>query len=157
MVVNRDAASLRKAAACRKVWLDAPKGDRESLVRAVREQREALLDALDGAPGAVLLLGLGGCTGSWAGPEVAGLLREAGRRLLAFAAMPFDFGGQERRARAEHACGLLEAAAHRVIRIENQRLIQEAPHGASMQEAFSMVDREIADMCNPDFSRRRSA
>lgn len=60
------------------------------------------------------------------------------------AAMPFDFEGQERRSRAEHAYELLEAAAHQVICIDNQRLIREAPSGASMQEAFGMVADAIA-------------
>ncbi len=121
-----------------------PKARQRKSVPPCNKPGGELLAAVRHAGVAVLLLGLGGCCGSWAGPEIEGLLRNVGCQVLALAAMPFNFEGQERMARAEHVYGLLEAAAHQVICIDSQRLIRGAPRGASMQESFGMEADAIA-------------
>ena len=143
LAVSREAASLAKTYADFKVMLNTRKYGMRAMCAAVHAVRHEILAAVRDAPVAVLLLGLGGYTGSWAGPEVARVIRESGRRVLAFAVMPFAFEGPDRRERAERALDVLEAVVDQVRCIENQRLIEKFARGTSMQDAFGMVDDAI--------------
>lgn len=78
-------------------------GDPEVARRAATESAGEIRRLIRGARLLVMVVGLGGGTGSGAAPMLAQMAKEAGLFLVTVAVMPFAFEGRRRRAQADAA------------------------------------------------------
>lgn len=111
--------------------------------RAAADATGELRALLEGYAVVVLLVGLGGGTGSGAAPAVARLAREAGAFVLALATLPFLFEGPRRYQVARRSLATLQESADAVILVSNQRLSEWVPDGTPLQTAFQMTDHFV--------------
>ena len=118
---NTDLQALRKTAAASKLQIGGrlTKGlgagaDPDVGRNAALEDQEKLSQIVQGADMVFLAAGLGGGTGSGAGPVIAKLAAESGALTVAVVTKPFDFEGKKRMRQAERAAReLREEAARR--------------------------------------------
>ncbi|MCX7817613.1 MAG: hypothetical protein N2652_00100 [Kiritimatiellae bacterium] len=111
--------------------------------RAATEVLGELREMMHGFAVVVLLVGLGGGTGSGAVPVVARAAREAGAFVLALATLPFMFEGPRRNQVARQSLAALQAAADVVIAFPNQRLAEWVPDGTPLQQTFQFADHVV--------------
>ncbi|HMB56341.1 MAG TPA: cell division protein FtsZ [Arenimonas sp.] len=104
--------------------------------QAALEDRERILEALDGADMVFITAGMGGGTGTGAAPVVAQLAKERGILTVAVVTKPFPFEGRRRMQVALK--GIEELANHcdSLITIPNEKLITVLGRDATMMQAF---------------------
>ncbi|MFT3806914.1 cell division protein FtsZ [Arenimonas sp.] len=104
--------------------------------QAALEDRERILEALDGADMVFITAGMGGGTGTGAAPVVAQLAKERGILTVAVVTKPFPFEGRRRMQVALK--GIEELANHcdSLITIPNEKLITVLGRDATMVQAF---------------------
>jgi cell division protein FtsZ len=144
---NTDLQALRKANAGTKVQIGVrlTKGlgagaDPEIGKNAAIEDQEKLAQILKGADMVFIAAGMGGGTGSGAGPIIARLAAEAGALTVAVVTKPFDFEGKKRMRQAERAARELRDHVDTLITIPNQRLLSFVEPGTSLSDAFQTAD-----------------
>jgi cell division protein FtsZ len=144
---NTDLQALRKASAPAKLQIGSrlTKGlgagaDPDVGRNAALEDQEKLAGALKGADMVFLAAGLGGGTGSGAGPIIAKLSTEAGALTVAVVTKPFQFEGKKRMRQAERAARELRDHVDTLITIPNQRLLSFVEHQTPLNEAFKIAD-----------------
>ncbi|MCE2944314.1 MAG: cell division protein FtsZ [Lysobacteraceae bacterium] len=104
--------------------------------QAALEDRERIMNALDGADMVFITAGMGGGTGTGAAPVVAQLAKEMGILTVAVITKPFPFEGRRRMQVALK--GIEELAVHcdSLITIPNEKLITVLGRDATMVQAF---------------------
>jgi cell division protein FtsZ len=107
---------------------------------AAIEDREEILQALDGADMVFITTGLGGGTGTGAAPIIAEIAREAGALVVAVVTKPFAFEGRRRRQQADEGLAALRQVVDTVITIPNDKLLHTVEKGTPLAEAFQMAD-----------------
>ncbi len=107
---------------------------------AAIEDREQILQALEGADMVFITTGLGGGTGTGAAPIIAELARESGALVVAVVTKPFPFEGRRRRLQAEEGLAALRKVVDTVITIPNEKLLHTVEKGTPLAEAFQMAD-----------------
>ena len=144
---NTDLQALRRASAPAKIQIGSrlTKGlgagaDPDVGRNAALEDQEKLAGALKGADMVFLAAGLGGGTGSGAGPIIAKLATEAGALTVAVVTKPFLFEGKKRMRQAERAARELRDHVDTLITIPNQRLLSFVEHQTPLNEAFKIAD-----------------
>lgn len=132
-------------------------------------EREQAREALAGADLVFIVSGLGGCTGTAVAPELATLAREIGALVVAIVTFPFSFEGQRRSATAAAGVERLNEAAHTVIVIRNDRLLEgnggELPFHETYRQAHDIWYKSVqgiselvnrAGLVNVDFADVRA-
>ena len=113
--------------------------------KAAAEDRDRLAEMLHGADLVFIAAGLGGGTGSGAGPVIAQLAREAGALTLGFVTLPFEFEGDRRCEQAAAALGEFKRAADAVVCVPNDRLFEMAGERATVLDVFRTSDDLLAE------------
>ena len=113
--------------------------------KAAVEDRDRLSEMLHGADLVFVAAGLGGGTGSGAGPFIAQLAREAGALTLGFVTLPFEFEGERRGEQAAAALSEFKRAADAVVCVPNDRLFEMAGERATVLDVFRMADDLLAE------------
>ncbi|MYE38379.1 MAG: cell division protein FtsZ [Candidatus Spechtbacteria bacterium SB0662_bin_43] len=108
--------------------------------RAAEESRDDIQEAVKGADMIFVAYGLGGGTGTGAGPIIAELARESGALTVAVVTRPFGFEGAQRMRIAEEGLNNLQDHVDTLITINNERLLQIIERNTSLPEAFRIVD-----------------
>lgn len=108
--------------------------------KAAEESQEELGELMKGADMVFITCGLGGGTGSGAGPLIADIARESGALTVAVVTKPFDFEGQQRKQIAEAALDEMAERVDTIITIPNERLLQIIDKKTSLLDAFHTVD-----------------
>ncbi|MDP3985180.1 MAG: cell division protein FtsZ [bacterium] len=108
--------------------------------RAADENQNDIRDALKGADMVFITCGLGGGTGTGAGPKVAELAREVGALTIAVVTKPFAFEGNQRRQIAEKGHAEFAEFVDTVVTIPNDRVLQIIDKKTSLVDAFDTVD-----------------
>ena len=93
----------------------------------------------------ILVVGLGGGTGSGAVPVITRIAREAGSLVLAMVAMPFAFEGKKIAKVAEESLKRIRTHADAIIRIPNERLIDRADADLPVEQAFARSHQVMMD------------
>ncbi len=108
--------------------------------QAALEDRERIVEALDGADMVFITAGMGGGTGTGAAPVVAQLAKELGILTVAVVTKPFPFEGRRRMQVALK--GIEELAQHcdSLITIPNEKLINVLGREATMVQAFKAAN-----------------
>jgi cell division protein FtsZ len=108
--------------------------------KAIEENSEEVLKALDGADMVFITAGMGGGTGTGAAPVVAELARQAGALTVAVVTKPFTFEGQRRLQMAESGIDELKKKVDTIITIPNDRLLKIVSEKENISEAFRLAD-----------------
>ena len=104
--------------------------------QAALEDRERIVEALQGADMVFITAGMGGGTGTGAAPVVAQLAKELGILTVAVVTRPFEFEG---RRRIQVALKGIEELSHHcdsLITIPNEKLLTVLGREATMTQAF---------------------
>ena len=107
--------------------------------RAVEENADEVLRAIEGADMVFITAGMGGGTGTGAAPMVAELARSAGALTVAVVTKPFGFEGRRRMQLAEEGIALLKSKVDTIITIPNDRLLKIVEHEI-IGDAFRLAD-----------------
>jgi cell division protein FtsZ len=108
--------------------------------KAAQEDREAIVQALEGADMVFIAAGMGGGTGTGAAPVIASIAREKDILTVAVVTKPFGFEGRQRLRQAEAGIHELRDHVDTLIVIPNQRLLELVDKRTSLREAFRVAD-----------------
>ena len=108
--------------------------------QAALEDRDMLREALAGADMVFITAGLGGGTGTGAGPVVAEVAKEVGALTVAVVTRPFSFEGQTRKRQADGGTKELRGLVDTIIVIPNEKLLLIAGKEMRFVDAFRKVD-----------------
>jgi cell division protein FtsZ len=150
VAINTDAQALNNSTAPKRIHIGktVTRGlgagmDPEVGAQAAEENIEEIKAALKGADMVFITYGLGGGTGTGAGPVVADLAREAGALTIAVVTKPFNFEGAQRKSVAERGLDNLLDKVDTIITIPNDRLLQVIDRKTSLLDAFNIVDEVL--------------
>ena len=108
--------------------------------KAAQEDREAIVQALEGADMVFVAAGMGGGTGTGAAPVIASIAREKDILTVAVVTKPFGFEGRQRLRQAEAGIHELRDHVDTLIVIPNQRLLERVDKRTSLRDAFRVAD-----------------
>lgn len=114
--------------------------DPEMGKRAAEESANEIREALKDADMVFVTCGLGGGTGTGAGPVVAEIARDLGALTVAVVTRPFSFEGAKRREVADAGYKELKERLDTIITIPNDRVLGLIDKKTSMLDAFKIVD-----------------
>ncbi|KKU25384.1 MAG: Cell division protein FtsZ [Candidatus Magasanikbacteria bacterium GW2011_GWA2_46_17] len=150
ITVNTDAQALHHSKAQIKIHVGktATRGlgagmDPEIGRRAAEESQEELHDHLKGADMVFITCGLGGGTGTGAGPIIAEIARDLGALTIGVVTKPFEFEGMQRKNVAERGLREFEERVDALITIPNDRILQVIDKKTSLLDAFAVVDEVL--------------
>ena len=145
--INTDAQALLSSQSDRRLQIGKQltrglgAGGRPEVGReAVLEDREEVLEAIDGSDMVFVTAGLGGGTGTGAAPVIAELAKEMGALTVAIVTKPFLFEGRKRMQQAEEGLRELKKRVDTLIVVPNQRLLSVVGQGTTLQDAFRVAD-----------------
>jgi cell division protein FtsZ len=87
--------------------------------------------------------GMGGGTGTGAGPVIAEIAKASGALVVAVVTKPFAFEGKKKMKQAEEGLRKLNEVVDTVITIPNQRLLSVACKNTSLTDAFRKADEVL--------------
>jgi cell division protein FtsZ len=119
-------------------------GDPEMGRAAAEEDVEKIRLLARGADIVCVVAGLGGGTGTGAGPVVARLARENGALVLGIVTLPFDFEGSRRQRQAQLGLRELKSQADGVICLPNQKVFKLIDENTSVPEALKITNELLA-------------
>lgn len=108
--------------------------------RAAQEDREAIMQVLEGADMVFITAGMGGGTGTGAAPIIASMAREKDILTVAVVTKPFTFEGRQRMRQAEAGIQELRDHVDTLIVIPNQRLLEMVDKRTPLRDAFKVAD-----------------
>lgn len=108
--------------------------------KAAEENRDEIQEATKGTDMIFVTYGLGGGTGTGAGPIVAETAKNSGALTVAVVTKPFNFEGAQRRRVAEEGLNNLKDHVDTLITVNNDRLTEVVDRKTSFKEAFLIVD-----------------
>ena len=111
--------------------------------KAAEEDREKLHSIVADADAVFIIAGMAGGTGAGASPLIASIAREQGALAVGIVAQPFNFEGQRRIEKAEHALQELRESVDSVVVVSNQQLLDEADRAMKIREAFHLSDEKL--------------
>jgi len=112
---------------------------------AAVESTEDIRKLLDGADMIFVTAGLGGGTGTGAGPMVSRIARELGILTVGVVTKPFVFEGKRRMSQAETGISELKSTVDALIVIPNEKLLEVVEEKTSMLDAFKIVDKVVGN------------
>jgi cell division protein FtsZ len=142
---NTDAQALKKSSAPVRLQLGpglGAGGKPEKARELAVEDRERIADALRGAHMVFITAGMGGGTGTGAGPVVAEVARELGILTVAVVTKPFEYEGKRKRI-AEEGVAALAQHVDSLIVILNEKLEEVLGDDVTMLEAFQAADNVL--------------
>ena len=107
--------------------------------QAAVEDRERIIELIEGADMLFLTAGMGGGTGTGAAPVVAEVARELGILTVAVVTKPFAFEGKRLRV-AQDGLEALSKHVDSLIVIPNEKLMQVLGEDTSMLDAFAAAN-----------------
>ena len=108
--------------------------------QAALEDRERLVDILDGADMVFITAGMGGGTGTGASPVIAQIAREMGILTVAVVTKPFPFELKRRMEIAQEGLAELSEHVDSLITIPNEKLLSVLGDRVTLKEAFSAAN-----------------
>ena len=147
IAINTDAQDLQNSEARKKIHIgkNLTKGlgtgmNPELGKRAAEETKEEVQEALKGSDMIFIAGGMGGGTGTGAGPVIARAAKELGALTVGVVTKPFSFEGQQRAKLAEQGLEDLRKEVDALIVIPNDRLLATVAKDTTLKQAFAMCD-----------------
>jgi len=108
--------------------------------QAAIEDREAIMDCLDGCDMVFITAGMGGGTGTGAAPVVASIAKELGALTVGVVTKPFFYEGKRRIQNAEEGMRELSTCVDTMIVIPNDRISLVVDKGTPMLKSFAIAN-----------------
>ncbi len=150
--VNTDAQDLDKCDAKTKIHIgkNITKGlgtgmNPELGRQSAEENRAELVESVRGADLVFITAGLGGGTGSGAGPIIAEIAKEHGALTIAVVTRPFTFEGSQRSKIAEEAMLKLKEKVDALIVVPNDQIFKIIKKDTPIIKAFEKIDDVLHD------------
>jgi cell division protein FtsZ len=151
VAINTDAQALLNLGVAERLTLGAKLtrglgagGDPDLGRAAAEEDVEKIRSLCAGADIVCVVAGMGGGTGTGAGPVVARLAKETGALVLGIVTLPFEFEGSRRQRQAQLGLRELKAAADGVICLPNQKVFKLIDENTSVNEALKITNDLLA-------------
>jgi cell division protein FtsZ len=111
---------------------------------AAHESEQEIKKKLSGADMVFITCGLGGGTGTGAGPVIAELAKKQGALTIGIVTMPFTIEGRKRIENAEYGLERMESLVDTLIVIPNDKLLEIAPE-LPLKTAFKVADEILTN------------
>ncbi len=108
--------------------------------QAALDDRDRILEVLEGADMVFITAGMGGGTGTGAAPVIAEIAKEAGILTVAVVTKPFAFEGKRRKELAEKGIDELSQFVDSLITIPNEKLLPVLGRDVSLVKAFAAAN-----------------
>ena len=108
--------------------------------KAANEERDSILNALQGAKMVFITAGMGGGTGTGAAPVVAELSKELGILTVGIVTKPFAFEGPVRARNAEEGIKELKQHVDTLVTIPNDKILEVSTERLFINDAFARAD-----------------
>ena len=109
--------------------------------------REEIRAALNGANMVFITAGMGGGTGTGAGPVVAEVAKELGILTVGVVTKPFSFEGAKRMKMSEDGISELSKYVHSLIVVLNENLYELMDEDATQSDCFKAADDVLHNAC----------
>ena len=110
--------------------------------QAALESEELIKETLEGADMVIIAAGMGGGTGTGAGPIIAKIAKEMGALTIGVVTTPFSFEGSQRKKNAELGLVNIKENTDSLIVVSNDKLLQQFG-GISFKESFMYADKVV--------------
>lgn len=111
--------------------------------QAIEENREDVLQALQGADMVFVTCGMGGGTGTGAAPIIAQMARDLGALTVGIVTKPFLFEGKKRMRQAEMGIAEMRICVDTMIVVPNERLLAVVGKGIPFQDSLKKADEVL--------------
>lgn len=108
--------------------------------KSANEERDGIMNALQGAKMVFITAGMGGGTGTGAAPVIAELSKELGILTVGIVTKPFSFEGPVRNKNAEEGIRELREHVDTLITIPNDKILDLANEKLFINDAFAKAD-----------------
>jgi cell division protein FtsZ len=124
-------------------------------LKAVEEDKEAVINSISGSDMVFVTCGMGGGTGTGAAPIVAEVAKDIGALTVGIVTKPFPFEGKTRMRNADRGIEAMRKCVDTLIVIPNERVLAIIDRNTPAISAFKVVDsilleatRSISDLIN---------
>jgi len=111
--------------------------------QAAMEDRDRILEVIEGADMLFITAGMGGGTGTGAAPVVAQVAKELGILTVAIVTKPFEMEGSKRMQIAEHGIAELGKYVDSLITIPNEKLLAVLGGDTTLLDAFCSANQVL--------------
>src|SRR5271165_3886792 len=150
MCINTDAQALKhsKVKTALQIGCSITKGlgagaDPEVGRQAAMEDRDRIVELVEGCDMLFITAGMGGGTGTGAAPVVAQIAKELGILTVAVVTRPFEMEGGKRGMVAEHGLAELAKYCDSLITIPNQKLLTVLGPATTLLDAFREANQVL--------------
>jgi cell division protein FtsZ len=150
MCVNTDAQALKhsKVKTALQIGCNITKGlgagaDPEVGRQAAMEDRDRIVEMVEGCDMLFITAGMGGGTGTGAAPVVAQVAKEMGILTVAVVTRPFEMEGGKRSLVADHGLAELGKYCDSLITIPNQKLLTVLGAQTTLLDAFKSANQVL--------------
>src|ERR1700760_4879409 len=150
MCINTDAQALKhaKVKTALQIGCNITKGlgagaDPEMGRQAAKEDRERIVELVEGCDMLFITAGMGGGTGTGAAPVVAQVAKELGILTVAVVTKPFEMEGNKRSHVADHGIAELTKNVDSLITIPNQKLLTVLGPTTTLLDAFKSANQVL--------------
>ncbi len=162
IAINTDAQDLEMSKASSRIHIgkNLTKGlgagaNPEVGLRAIEEDKERVIEVLNGADMVFVTCGMGGGTGTGAAPIVAEIAKDLGALTVAITTLPFLFEGPVRKRNSQKGIEALRERVDTLLVIPNDRIFSIIEKNTPVISAFKVADsilleatRSISDLIN---------
>jgi len=148
--INTDAQALKhsKVKTSLQIGSNITKGlgagaDPEVGRQAAMEDRDRIVELVDGSDMIFITAGMGGGTGTGAAPIVAQVAKELGILTVAVVTKPFEMEGNKRLSLADQGIGELGKYVDSLITIPNQKLLTVLGGDTTLLDAFKSANQVL--------------
>jgi cell division protein FtsZ len=150
MCINTDSQALKhaKVKTALQIGCNITKGlgagaDPEVGRQAAMEDRDRIVELVEGCDMLFITAGMGGGTGTGAAPIVAQVARELGILTVAVVTKPFEMEGNKRAYVADHGIAELGKYCDSLITIPNQKLLTVLGPQTTLLDAFAAANQVL--------------
>src|SRR5687767_4536092 len=150
MCINTDAQALKhsKVKTALQIGCNMTKGlgagaDPEIGRQAAMEDRDRIIELIEGCDMLFITAGMGGGTGTGAAPVVAQVAKELGILTVAVVTKPFEMEGGKRSLVADHGIAELGKYCDSLITIPNQKLLTVLGATTTLLDAFKAANQVL--------------
>ncbi len=111
--------------------------------QAAEENRSEIAEMLSGADLVFITCGMGGGTGTGAGPIVAEIAKQTGALTVAVITRPFTFEGSQRQRIAEEGVTHMKDKVDALIVVPNDRIFSVIDKDTPVKRAFEAIDEVL--------------
>ncbi len=162
IAINTDAQDLEKSKASSRLQIGKTltKGlgagaNPEIGLKAIMEDKDRVIEALNGADMVFVTCGMGGGTGTGAAPIIAEIAKDLGALTVGITTMPFSWEGLVRKRNAQKGIEAMRERVDTILVIPNDRIFSIIEPNTSFIAAFKEIDsilleatRSISDLIN---------